>query len=89
MNKKVLKTLEFHKIIETLTEKAGSEPGKALCRELVPMTSLSDITLAQKQTSDALSMLFPRVPLPLAGIRMFPIPCDPWRSAAPCLPPSC
>ena len=58
MNKKVLKTLEFHKIIETLTEKAGSEPGKALCRELVPMTSLSDITLAQKQTSDALSMLF-------------------------------
>lgn len=58
MNKKVLKTLEFHKIIETLTEKAGSEPGKALCRELVPMTSLSDITLAQNQTSDALSMLF-------------------------------
>ena len=36
MNQKVLKTLEYHKIIEKLTEYAASEPGKRLCRELEP-----------------------------------------------------
>jgi len=58
MNEKVLRTLEYHKIIDTLTEKAGSEPGKELCRGLVPMTDLDAIELAQKQTGDALTMLF-------------------------------
>lgn len=58
MNAKVLKTLEYTKIIDMLTDKATSEPGKKLCRELVPMTDLSAITLAQTQTADALSMLF-------------------------------
>lgn len=58
MNEKVLRTLEYNKIIDTLTEKAGSEPGKMLCRSLVPMTDLDDIELAQSQTGDALTMLF-------------------------------
>lgn len=58
MNKKVLNTLEYNKIIDQLTQKASSEPGRKLCRELVPMTDLDAITLAQTQTSDALSMLF-------------------------------
>ena len=58
MNEKVLRTLEYTKIIDTLTDKAGSEPGKALCRALIPMTDLEEINLAQQQTSDALTMLF-------------------------------
>ena len=58
MNKKVLNTLEYNKIIDQLTQKASSEPGRKLCRELIPMTDQDDITLAQTQTSDALSMLF-------------------------------
>ena len=33
MNQKVLKTLEYNKIIDMLTEKADSEPGKRLCRK--------------------------------------------------------
>ena len=36
MNQKVLKTLEYNKVIDLLTEKADSEPGKNLCRELAP-----------------------------------------------------
>ena len=40
MNTKVLTTLEYTKIIDLLTEKADSEPGKKLCRELVPSTDL-------------------------------------------------
>lgn len=58
MNKKVRNTLEYNKIIDQLTLKASSDPGRKLCRELVPMTDPDDITLAQTQTSDALSMLF-------------------------------
>ena len=58
MNAKVLKTLEYTKIIDMLTDRASSDPGRELCRKLVPMTDLNEITLAQTQTSDALSMLF-------------------------------
>ena len=58
MNQKVLKTLEYNKIIDMLVEKADSEPGKKLCRELVPTTDLEEITLAQNQTADALQRLF-------------------------------
>ena len=58
MNEKVLQTLEYTKVISTLTDKASSEPGKELCRALVPMTDLEEINLAQQQTSDALTMLF-------------------------------
>ena len=58
MNNKVLHTLEYTKIIDLLTAKATSEPGRALCRDLIPDTDLNAIRLAQQQTSDALSMLF-------------------------------
>ena len=58
MNEKVLQTLEYTKVLETLTEKATSDPGREMCRKLVPMTDLNQIELAQTQTADALSMLF-------------------------------
>lgn len=58
MNAKVLTTLEYTKIIDLLTEKADSEPGKKLCRDLVPSTDLSAIRTAQRETKDALARLF-------------------------------
>lgn len=58
MNEKVLNTLEYNKIIRMLTEKADSAPGKKRCEELVPSTDLNAISLAQTETSDALSYLF-------------------------------
>ena len=58
MNTKVLTTLEYTKIIDLLTEKSDSEPGKKLCRELVPSTDLSAIRTAQRETKDALARLF-------------------------------
>lgn len=58
MNQKVLKTLEYDKIIQLLTEKADSEPGKALCRELTPSTDLAQIRQGQRETGDALGRLF-------------------------------
>lgn len=41
-----------------LVDKADSEPGKRLCRELVPSTDIKEIRENQKQTADALSRLF-------------------------------
>ncbi len=58
MNQKVLKTLEYNKIIELLVDKADSEPGKKMCQELVPSVDLEEIRKAQLETKDALSRLF-------------------------------
>ena len=58
MNQKVLKVLEYDKIISLLTEKADSEPGKTLCKELLPSTDLDEIRSNQRETCDALSRLF-------------------------------
>ncbi len=58
MNQKVLKTLEYNKIIDILTDKADSEPGKKLCRELTPSIDIQEIRSAQQETKDALTRLF-------------------------------
>lgn len=57
MNAKVLKTLEFTTVIDRLTEHASSVPAKNLCKALEPMTDLSEIEAAQRETEDALSRL--------------------------------
>ena len=62
MNSKVLRVLEYHKIIDRLTEKASSAPGKRLTAALVPMTDPEEITAAQTQTADALGRLFAKGP---------------------------
>ena len=69
MNEKALRTLEYTKIIDLLTAKATSEPGRALCRDLKPFDNLSDITIAQQETSDALSMLFAKGSTSFGGNR--------------------
>ena len=69
MNEKVLHTLEYTKIIDLLAQKASSEPGRAMCRALTPMTDLSAIQLAQQETADALSMLFARGSTSFGGNR--------------------
>ena len=58
MNQKVLKTLEYNKILEMLASKANSSPGKKLCRELLPSVDLEEIQNSQRQTADALRRLF-------------------------------
>ncbi len=58
MNEKVLHIVEYDKIISRLEEHADSQPGKKLCRELMPMDNLFEIEHAQAQTESALSHLF-------------------------------
>ena len=47
MNQKALKTLEYDKIIEQLASYASSPLGRKKCLELVPSSSLSQITRMQ------------------------------------------
>ena len=55
MNQKALKTLEYDKIIEQLASYASSPLGRKKCLELVPSSSLSQITRMQHETHDALT----------------------------------
>ncbi len=57
MNQKVLRTLEYHKIIDLLVEKANSEPGKKRCAALLPSEDLEEIRAAQQNTKDALTRI--------------------------------
>lgn len=68
MNQKVLKTLEYHKIIEKLTEYAASEPGKRLCRELEPSSDFEEIVQAQAETADSVARVRQKGSVSFAGI---------------------
>ena len=69
MNQKALKTLEYTKIIAQLEEFAASEPGKKLCRELVPSTNLEEIRTWQAHTTDAVSRIRMKGSLSFAGTK--------------------
>ncbi|MBR3683591.1 MAG: endonuclease MutS2 [Lachnospiraceae bacterium] len=67
MNEKVLRVLEYNKIIDQLMGHAGSSLGKELCKNLVPSTCLKDITLSQQQTADAFNRLIKQGSVSFAG----------------------
>ena len=68
MNSKVLKTLEYEKIIEHLVGFAGSVPGKELCQKLLPSADIEEIRTMQQETSLALSMIFQKGSVSFSGI---------------------
>ncbi|MCM1258896.1 MAG: endonuclease MutS2 [Roseburia sp.] len=68
MEKKVLHTLEYDKIIETLTDLASSQAARERCKNLLPMTDIDQINLAQKQTDEALLRIFAKGSLSFSGI---------------------
>ena len=69
MNEKALKTLEYNKIIDQLTEYAASAPGKEMCRNLVPSSNYEEIVTAQQETTDAVARIRQKGSLSLSGIR--------------------
>ena len=58
MNHKVLKTLEFDKIIARLEEKCLTPLGKKEARLLTPLETVYDVRDAQQETEDALSRIY-------------------------------
>lgn len=67
MNQKVLRVLEYDKIIKMLTEFANSAPGKEVCSNLTPMTQLNAIREAGEQTNDALSLILRKSKVSFSG----------------------
>lgn len=68
MNKKVLKTLEYNKILDRLASYAASEEIKKRCLELVPCTDIDEINDLQKTTADALGRLYKDSNITFVGI---------------------
>lgn len=68
MNEKVLKTLEYDKIIVQLETLAVSDGAKKRCRELKPLSDAGEIIKAQKETSDAEARLIAHGSLGFTGI---------------------
>lgn len=69
MNKKVLQTLEYYKIIEQLTEEADSPLGKESCRHLLPSSDRGEIISWQTETSHALTRYLKWGKLSFHGLR--------------------
>ncbi len=69
MNEKVLKTLEFNKILSQLEEYASSEAAKHMCHNLTPSTDIEDIRINQSHTSDGLRRIFQKGSISFSGIR--------------------
>lgn len=69
MNQKVLRTLEYNKIVEQLAEYAFGADTKERCLSLLPSTSLSEITNAQQQTKDAMNRSLKKGRLDCSGIK--------------------
>lgn len=68
MNEKALRTLEYNKIIELLTEQAASAKAKELCRSLKPATDKAVIEENQQKTKDALRRLLEKGSVSFSGI---------------------
>ncbi|WP_213021441.1 endonuclease MutS2 [Siminovitchia terrae] len=68
MNEKILKTLEFNKILLQLEEFAASELGVERIRKLKPSTSFEEVVLLQEETDEAAHVLRLKGHAPLNGI---------------------
>lgn len=68
MNKKVIQTLEFDKIIDMLTEEADSPLGKESAKKLRPLSDRDEIIALQAETSHALTRIFHHGPLSFHGL---------------------
>ena len=68
MNEKALRILEYSKIIEKLESCAGSAPGKALCRDLLPLDDIGAITRLQQETTDALGRIYRSGSISFSGL---------------------
>ncbi len=68
MNEKVLHTVEFDKIKSSLLMLAGSEAGKRLLKELMPVSDRDEIEKRQEETAAALSRIERRGSLSFTGI---------------------
>ncbi len=77
MNKKVLHTLEYDKIIEQLVREADSDPGKQKAGRIVPLSKRDEIIALQAQTTAAVNRILKDNKPDFHGLR------DPRRDIRP------
>ncbi|ASN05056.1 endonuclease MutS2 [Virgibacillus necropolis] len=68
MNERILRVLEFNKIIDQLSSQAASSLGKSQALKLKPLTNLNDVLEMQKETDEAGQILRLNLAIPLGGI---------------------
>ncbi|UOQ86236.1 endonuclease MutS2 [Gracilibacillus salinarum] len=68
MNKRILRILEFHKLLEQLSELAASSLGKEKVRKLHPATELDQVVRWQDETDEAYHVIRLKGHVPLGGI---------------------
>lgn len=68
MKSKALKTLEYNKIIELLSQQATSNPAKERLLKLKPMTNVGDVRDALAETSEAVRVIVLKGTAPLGQI---------------------
>ncbi|MFF0827526.1 endonuclease MutS2 [Brevibacillus sp. NPDC003359] len=69
MEQRVLKTLEYDKIVALLIDKASCTYGKEKAVELIPFLRLDEVITAQQGTEQAATVLRLKGSVPLGGIR--------------------
>jgi DNA mismatch repair protein MutS2 len=68
MNKKVLHTLEYDKILEKLASYATNDAGRAMCEGLLPSSDPDKIAFMQQQTADAFARILRSGTMSFGGI---------------------
>lgn len=68
MEKRVLKTLEFDKIIAQVASHCTSSAGRTNVEQLVPSRTLAEVTRLLEETDEGLALLRIRVNVPMGGI---------------------
>ncbi|MFD1018969.1 endonuclease MutS2 [Thalassobacillus hwangdonensis] len=68
MNGRILRVLEYDKILEMLEEKAASSLGKVRVKQLKPSTDLEEVIQLQNETDEAAQIIRLKGNVPLGGI---------------------
>lgn len=68
MNKRTLRVLEYHKIIEQLTGFATCPEGKRICARLKPSVNPVEIQKNQEETGDALARVYQQGGISFSGV---------------------
>lgn len=69
MNQRIIRVLEFNKIIDQLIGQAETSLGKDLARKLQPKVELSDVNHLQNETDEVVQILRLNKVIPFGGIR--------------------
>lgn len=69
MNDKVLKTLEYNKIIERLLSFVHSPMGKEQINKLLPSPCIDEVSKRQSETADAVTISLRKGKIPLGGLK--------------------